>query len=58
MADAANGDGAKIGDKDSPLEMAKQMTATMCHQPKEAYWLGVQMENSLRAYQPVENFVG
>ena len=50
MADATNWESAKIGDKDSPLEIAKQMTATMCRQPKEAYWLGVRMENFLRAY--------
>ena len=54
MAGMANGGGTEVktsgGATDSPLEVAKQMTATMCRQPKEAYWLGVRMENFLRAY--------
>ena len=51
----ANGDGAGVGRrseaKDSPLQIAKQMTATMCRQPKEAHWLGVRMENCLRLFE-------
>ena len=35
----------------SPLETAKQIAATMCHQPKEAYWLGARMDNFHRAFQ-------
>lgn len=35
----------------SPLENAKRIAATMCRQPKEAHWLGVQMEDFLRAYE-------
>lgn len=29
---------------------AKRLVAPMCRQPKEAHWLGVRMENFLRAY--------
>ncbi len=54
MAGMANGGGTEVktngGATDSPLEVAKQMTATMCRQPKEAHWLGVRMENFLRAF--------
>ncbi len=51
MANAGGTEGKTNGGaQDSPLEMAKQMTATMCRQPKEAYWLGVRMENFLRAF--------
>ena len=39
------------GVESSPLEKAKQIAATMCRQHKEAHWLGVRMENFLRAYQ-------
>ncbi|MEK6260422.1 MAG: hypothetical protein AABP62_17520 [Planctomycetota bacterium] len=55
MASLVNGDGTGVGGlsgaKDSPLEIAKQMTATMCRQPKEAHWLGVRMENFLRVFE-------
>ena len=55
MASLANGDGTGVGRrseaKDSPLQIAKQMTATMCRQPKEAHWLGVRMENFLRVFE-------
>ena len=37
--------------KQTPLETAKQIAATMCRQPKEAHWLGVRMENFLRVYE-------
>lgn len=39
------------GVESSPLEKAKQIAATMCRQHKETHWLGVRMENFLRAYQ-------
>ena len=35
----------------SPLETAKEIAATMCRQEKEAHWLGVRMENFLRAHE-------
>ncbi len=35
----------------SPLETAKEIAATMCRQEKEAHWLGVRMENFVRAHQ-------
>lgn len=37
--------------KQTPLETAKQIAATMCRQPKEVHWLGVRMENFCRAHQ-------
>ncbi len=50
MASLADGEGTRMGSHDSPLELAKRMVAPMCRQPKEAHWLGVRMENFLRAY--------
>jgi hypothetical protein len=50
MATLANGEGTQTGGQDSPLERAKRLVAPMCRQPKEAHWLGVRMENFLRAY--------
>ena len=35
----------------SPLETAIEIAATMCRQEKEAHWLGVRMENFLRAHE-------
>ena len=50
MANLANGEGTLMGSRNSPLEVAKRLVAPMCRQPKEAHWLGVRMENFLRAY--------
>lgn len=54
MADVARSapreDGAKEVAKLTPLETAKRIAATMCRQEKEAHWLGVRMENFVRAY--------
>ena len=50
QANSANRDGSLIGGQDSPLETAKRLVGPMCRQPKEAHWLGVRMENFLRAY--------
>ena len=47
MAGIANGSDTvgktNGGAKDSPWAIAKQMTATMCRQPKEGHWLGVRL---------------
>ena len=37
--------------KQTPLETAKQIAATMCRQQTEEHWLGVRMENFFRAHQ-------
>lgn len=50
MATRAIQESISIGGQDSPLERAKRLVAPMCRQPKEAHWLGVRMENFLRAY--------
>lgn len=54
MADMENGGSTEIkamGETpEPPLEKAKRIVETMCRQPKEAHWLGVRMENFLRAY--------
>ena len=52
MADGEGMEGNAIGEtRKSPLETAKEIAATMCRQPKEAHWLGVRMENFVRAYR-------
>ncbi len=59
MASMANGKGGaemlsssqqSVGAAISPLEKAKQIAESQCRKPKEAYWLGMRMENFLRAY--------
>lgn len=50
MATRAIQESISIAGQDSPLERAKRLVAPMCRQPKEAHWLGVRMENFLRAY--------
>lgn len=40
---------AEGSNRKSPLEQAKQIAAGMTRSPKEMYWLGVRMENFLRA---------
>ncbi len=54
MADVARGANQAVraieAAKQTPLETAKQIAATMCRQPKEAQWLGVRMENFLRVH--------
>ena len=50
MASQAIQEGTPTGGQDSPLEIAKRLVTPMCRQPKEAHWLGVRMENFLRAY--------
>ncbi len=47
----SGGDNAARGAQQSPLDVAKQIAATMCRQAKESHWLGVRMENFFRAYQ-------
>ena len=52
MANKAGPEGGLAAEApQSPLEIAKQIAATMCRQQKEAHWLGVRMENFYRAYQ-------
>ena len=36
----------------SPLERAKEIVAGMVRREKDAYWLGVRMDNFLRVYEP------
>ena len=57
MANEAGQEGRAIeAAKQTPLETAKQIAATMCRQQKEAHWLGVRMENFFRAHQrKIEN---
>ena len=55
MVDSVKVDGVKAPLSDlqqaSPLERAKQVVAGMARTEKDAYWLGVRMENFLRVYE-------